>query len=320
MKKAGIGFFILILLGWASMPNAAEVNTDSHTEKTPVLTDNEAQILINNSGVFLKNYAVSDLEKIFAETGYDEYINPPGNTYPRIFVQNIPADMAAMENLTERNRIFIKILMPWILKANQEILSEREKLLAVKTRFEKEKEFSAQDCAYLEKTAQKYEYATPFRDSRRCMRLLKELLRRVDIVPPSILVSAAAINTDWGTSRAAVQANNLYKSLAWYTKEGLPSLEESNEPYRYKIYPSLEQSIKDYIWKVNTQPDYEGVWISRQNARKRSPVIYGKRLAWAFALDNNLPNYAGLLAYTLTYYKFRYLDEAVLEEEYAFEN
>jgi len=38
----------------------------------------------------------------------------------------------------------------------------------------------------------------------------KELLRRVDIIPPPLLISQAANESAWGTSRFAKLGNNLF--------------------------------------------------------------------------------------------------------------
>ena len=216
--------------------------------------------------------------------------------------------------------MFVQILMPLVLKVNNEILEERAYLDAVAYSFEQNHDFGEAETYYLELLAEKYDVTTPFKDTRRHMKLLKELTRRVDIVPPSILIAAAAVYTNWGTSRIAVQGNNLYKARDWYTDEGLKPIGEDDDSYRYHIYPSMEDSIRAYILRINSHIKYQQFWNSRKESRRRGSVVYGKRMDWTFVLDNNLQNYAGLLDYTLTYYKFFYLDEATLEEEYEFES
>lgn len=276
------------------------------------------KIAIHPSGVYLSGFSTSELQNLYDEIGFDAYINPPGNEYPRFFLKNLPSDFPALNDKTYRNQVFIKILTPLALKINQEILAEKEGLNLIEFGLAENGDLDPVECAYIEELAVKYDAVTPFKDSRRCMKLLKELLRRVDAVPPSILVAAAAIHSNWGTSRTALAANNLYQARDWYTDKGLASLEEPEEPYRFKIFPSLEQSMREYALKINSDVNYEQFWNARRTARLRPDPLYGKRLDWALVLDSNLPNYAGLLDYTLTYYRFYYLDEAVLEEEYEF--
>lgn len=290
---------------------------------TNALAFDKNKLKIENSGAYINNFDVNELQQFYDILEFPNYLNKNGNIYPRVFVNNIPHNYATIKNKTVRNEMFIKILMPIILKVNQEFEEERENLIAIKHGFNKEKDFHELDCYYIDKLAKKYEIATPFKDTRKYMKLLDELILRIDIIPPSILVSTAAIHTDWGTSRIAVQANNLYKAKNWYSEEGLKP-ESNDKDYRYKVYDSLEDSIRDYIFKINKSINYRSFWYARQIARKNQQYskepLYGKRLDWSFVLENNLKNYIGLLDYTLTYYRMTLLDEAILEDKYEFDN
>lgn len=286
---------------------------------TKVFSYDAEKISITNSGAYIKDINIQDLQNFYADLEFPNYLKPNDNIYPRVFVKNIPHDYAKMENKTLRNELFIKMLMPLVLKVNQEYEEERANLEAIWYGFQEEKDFHELDCYYIDKLAEKYEVANPYKDTRKYINLLEELRLRVGTVPPSILVAAAAIYTDWGTSRIAVRANNLYKARNWYSEEGLEPASDDKD-YRYKIYDSLEDSIRDYILKVNISVNYAAFWNARKNARELQELsgdtIYGRRIDWSFVLDNNLSNYAGLLDYTLTYYHMNYLDSAELETEY----
>ncbi len=281
----------------------------------------QEQYFVDDTGIYLVDYDTRKLTQLFDELYYDSYINPPGNEYPRVFLKNIPHDFALQEDKTERNRIFMKILIPLILKINEEILDEREILDALKYDFEQNKDFDEADRYYIDKLAEKYDVVSPYKDTRKYIRILSELEKKVDIVPPSIMLAAAAIYTDWGTSRIAVQANNLYKIKVWFEEEGLEPLEDKEDGYKYKIYPSLESSIRDYALKINSNVNYQTFRdvraMFRQNAEEMP--LYGKRMDWGMILDSDLQNFAGLLDYTLTYYKLHNVDEATLERQYKFE-
>ena len=291
----------------------------------PLKTDafDKNTLKIDNSGAYIQDVDVAKLQEFYDELDFPNYLKPNETSYPRVFVKNFPYDFAKTENKTLRNEMFIKILMPLVLKVNQEYEEERANLLAIEYGFAKDKDFHQLDCMYIEELAKKYEIDTPFKDTRRCIKLLDDLILRVDSIPPSILIATAAIYTDWGTSRIAVEANNLYKSKNWYSDEGLKPLSDDTE-YRYKIYASLEDSIRDYILRVNQNVNYRSFWHARKLAREKeffsSEPLYGRRLDWAFVLDNNLKNYAGLLDYTLTYYRMAYLDGAKLEDYYDLED
>lgn len=273
---------------------------------------------VDETGVYLVDFKTDELNKMFEELYYDEYIDLPDEEYPRIFVKNIPSDFASIKSETERNRLFMKILIPIVLKVNDEVLEEREIVDALLYDFEENKDFDEADVYYIEQLAKKYDVTTPFKDTRRYMKLIAELVKKVDAVPPSLLVAAAAIYTNWGTSRIALQANNLYKTKVWFEEPGLEPLEDKADGYKYKIYPSLEASVRDYVLKLNSNVNYESFRGARLVSRKRGSVLYGKRMDWAVILDSNLHNFGGLLDYTLTYYKLYHIDRAHLEDKYSF--
>ena len=275
---------------------------------------------IDQTGLYLKNYTTDGLKKMFNDLGYDSYIDLPNDEYPRIFVQNIPSDFALFEDKTLRNRYFMQILIPLILKVNEEISQEREMLEALEYHFEQNKDFDDMDMYFLDQLASKYDVFTHFKDTRKYIYIINELKEKIDIIPPSIVIASAAVHTDWGTSRIAIKANNLFKLRLWYTNEGLEPLEDQKEGYRYEIFNNLEESIKAYALKLNSNVNYKTFRQARAVARKRGGVLYGKRMDFSLVLDSNLTNYAGLIDYTLTYYKLHYIDRAHLEDEHQFKD
>lgn len=277
------------------------------------------KVHVEDNSVYLSDFQTRELEKMFEELAYDKYIDLPDEEYPRIFVKNIPSDFATQENETERNRTFMKILIPIVLKINEEISDEREMVDALLYDFEQHKDFSRMDMEYIDKLAQKYDVTTHFKDTRRYIKLLNELQKKVDIVPASLLVAGAAIYTNWGTSRIVLKANNLFKTKVWFEEDGLEPLEDKEDGYKYKIYPSLEACVRDYMLKLNSNINYALFRETRAVSRARADILYGKRMDWGMVLDSNLPNFGGLLDYTLTYYKLYHIDRAHLEGERLFE-
>ena len=273
----------------------------------------------DETGVYLRDYNTAELRKMFEDLGYDSYINLPDNEYPRVFVQNIPADFASFEDTSERNRVFMQMLIPIILKVNAEVLEERDMLDAISYHFELNKDVDDADMYFLDQLAQKYDVISHFKDTRKYMQLLSVLKPKIDAVPPSIILAVAAIRTNWGTSRIALKANNLFKQRIWYQDEGLEPLEDKQEGYRYQIFESLEDSIREYVLKLNSNVNYSTSRDARAVSRKRGSVLYGKRFDFGLLFDSNLQNYAGLVDYTLTYYKLHLLDDAHLEPPYQFE-
>ncbi|MBR2922860.1 MAG: glucosaminidase domain-containing protein [Alphaproteobacteria bacterium] len=270
--------------------------------------------------LWLKNIPLAKLEALYKEVNYAGYPKDhlllDDRKYPRIFLKNIPLGFEKITDETKRNNLFLKILIPLALKLNEDIMIERKKLLKLQEKIDEGKNFSKQDIDYLEKLAKEYDLFTTFNDDIRHNYFLAELQNRVDRIPPSIIVTAAIIETNWGASRIVKEGNSLYKILEWHTTEGLkPIGENEDNSYRIKIYPDLYSSIKDYALKVNSAPSFEKLRNLRREYRELNNNMVGHILAPYTFGSSNLHNYPGIFDYTLAYYELLEIDKSILTDK-----
>ncbi len=268
--------------------------------------------------IWLQDIPVAKLQSLYSKIGYDgekEYLMLPSYRYPTVYLKNFPSDYNSIIDEKERNALFIKILTPLALKLNQEILKERSEISAISQKFNRGEELSAADIALIEKQAAKYDIFTRLKDKERYNYLLKELLIRVDQIPPSIMITAAAIETNWGTSRIVKEGNSLYKQLVWHTDKGLKPLGETeDDSYRIKIYPSIYSSMQDYALKINSAPAFKSLRNFRRERRERTSNMSGLILAPYVYGSSNLKNYAGIFDYTLAYYELITIDKSQIDD------
>ena len=102
-------------------------------------------------------------------------------------------------------------MAPLALKLNQDILKERQLILDIDRDFKQNQKISSTQLKTLEEKAAKYDVFTRLKDNERTDFLISELLKRIDIISPSIMISLAAIETDFGSSRIVKEGNSLYK-------------------------------------------------------------------------------------------------------------
>lgn len=140
-------------------------------------------------GLYLQNITVEDLKDYYQIYRYNDYIYMPGWIYPPVFLNELPSDYAALKDKTARNRLFIQILAPLTLKLAEELREERFLILETEAFFEKNGAFTPEQEALLESKAKKYDIFTRMKGQRRYELLLKHLLLKVDVVPPSILIA-----------------------------------------------------------------------------------------------------------------------------------
>lgn len=261
----------------------------------------------------------AELEKIYDYYKYNGergYLMLDNYRYPPLYLQKFPADFAKITDEQRRVSLFIKILAPLAFRLNQSILKERDEITGMMADFSVRKELPEEQNQRLEELAVKYDIFTRLKGWQRTSYLLKELLLRVDTLPPSFLIAAAAIETNWGTSRVVREGNSLYKQLSWYTEEGLkPEGETADDTYRIKTYPDIYSSMQDFALRLNSGVSYAHMREFRRELRLRDSVRRGTTFAYSLLWNSYLSNYAGLLEYTIAFYELNVIDKSALDSK-----
>ncbi len=95
-----------------------------------------------------------------------------------------------------------------------------------------------------------------------------DLLMYVDVIPEKLVLAQAIIESAWGKSRFAKDANN-YFGVHCYSKGcGLPPSEAQDVNFEVKKYASVLKGVEDYIRILNTNRAYEELRQLRAAARK----------------------------------------------------
>lgn len=285
---------------------AAFLNTVSIVSAEPLS-------LPQKQGMYIDNINVADLQKLYQQNGYIHFIPRDSWEVPAIFLKKLPIDFAEINDDNLRNQLFIQILSPLALKVNENILQERAQLEKIYNEFKKTHQLNKSHDAWLETTAEKYNVFTRLKGFRRYQYIFTKLLERIDIIPPSILISASGIETDWGKSRLVKEGNALYKEVVWYSDEGLIPEDETNDhSYRIKTFPSLYDAMKSFALKINSGINFEDARTLRAEQRRRRKIIDGRSMASSFLLLSPQKNFIGLLDYTITFYELVNVDASKL--------
>ena len=276
-----------------------------------------AQIKIKQYGgmTYIENATVAELEAVYSKYKYKRFRALDDNAYPAIFVKTLPLDFQEISSQKYRNELFIRILTPLALKINEEISNERNALLKLEQKFIKNKILSPKEIEKLETLAIKYDYFTREKDDTRISLQFQNLKRRINIIPPSIFIAAAAMESNWGFSRPAKLANSLYKEKVWFTNEGLEPLDNKDDGYRFKIFDSLIESMRSFALTFNSNINYEHAWSARDGMIERIGAVLGENIAYSLSNSSNLPNFVGILDYTTAFYDLFALDIGHLKRE-----
>jgi Bax protein len=191
-----------------------------------------------------------------------------GEAVPAIKVDRVPADLGNKDGY-ERKQLFITAILPVVLEVNQRVMADREQLLMLRDKLAADPaSMSPIDRIWLDDLAERYEIASDRID---------ELVRRVDIVPPSMAIAQGGVESGWGTSFAARTGNALFGQIQavgrhsvdvpWKPGNGMP-----------QPFSSVGEATEAYIANLNTHPAYAGFRAARAEARERSEDLEGYRL------------------------------------------
>ncbi|MGC9323893.1 MAG: glucosaminidase domain-containing protein [Desulfomonilia bacterium] len=185
------------------------------------------------------------------------------------YIESLPAEeIVQIRDVRERKEYLIHRLLPLILRANEEILSQRSTLQKLKRRgpwlTEKQKRF-------LDDLAQRY-----LVDANSYDELIEILLTRVDVLPVSLVLAQAAIESGWGTSRFSLEGNNLFGLRTPHGSGMVPEHLDDGALHRVSVFDDLQSCIRYHIWNINTHPMYE---VLRQIRSQSEPPYDSLRLA-----------------------------------------
>ncbi len=185
----------------------------------------------------------STIKQLFEDTDYSLKEVREKKLVKPIALTLLPNEIKMIENVKKRKEFFIQIVLPLILKENNNIRIDRIRLFNI---INKNKNTNLEK-RWLEK---KYkQYGIPSKD-------LSILKIRMDEVPVSLAIAQAAKETGWGTSRFAQEGNALFGQWTW-SGEGLkPKDADKNQGHKVMKFNVLQASVRAYQRNINTHSSY----------------------------------------------------------------
>lgn len=191
------------------------------------------------------------------------------------YTASLPERLGQIQDAQERKQCLIEILLPLALKANETILKQR---LLIEEFRRKQTNLTNEEKKTLAALADLY-MVEPGSTGE----MIQELLRRADVLPVSLILAQAAIESGWGTSRFSLEGNNIF-GLRTPTGIGMiPVSRSASESHAVSEFDDLQSCIDYYLWNINTNPQYEEL----RHIRSLTDGPYD-----AYALAQGLRNYS----------------------------
>ena len=175
---------------------------------------------------------------------------------------NFPAELKGLDSKDAKTRVstFTRVVLPLIDAENSEIRKQRQALLQLS----KQKSLTKAQQAWIEGMREYYKA-----DS------LRDLVAKVDIVPRSMALAQAAVESGWGQQPLAQQANVFYGQKTFD-----PAAPSAVGQYgeKYRAFDSPGDSVRAYMRNLNTHPAYEPFRTARAELRSKGKPLQGAQL------------------------------------------
>lgn len=194
---------------------------------------------------------------------------------PPSFAETITVNLDILP-VDEKKATFFKILLPLVARENGRIRRERRHLL--------------DDPDHVpEYIWEKYDVAVGD---------MATLRRRVDVIPASLVLAQAALESGWGTSRFALKANNLF-GIRSYNPD-TPGLEpEEADGFKVIKYANLTESVAHYMLNLNTHEAYKELRQVRATMRAHEEDPDSRQLSKRLTQYSEIPNKYGDLLHQI---------------------
>ena len=229
----------------------------------------------------IKEYFDSQPSKLNTLPKYSRLVAP-------IFIWRLPADLKRMTKVSHRKKLFIKLLLPLLIRHN---IAITEKRLYLKILIEKPiSRLSIDEQNWLVKNALHYKiFNKSISKPIITKEILKELLNRIDIIPVSLALAQSSLETGWGTSRFSIDGNALFGQWTWRTNKGIRPKERAlGKVHSVLRFSQLADSIEDYTHNLNSSSHYRSFRSKRTALRNAGHPID----IWAQNLVEELKKYS----------------------------
>jgi len=171
-------------------------------------------------------------------------------------------------HLNQQKQQFVKTVLPLIINENQKILSNRNDLIILRAKLTENNSLNNYELNKLRKISKKYKIEF---DNEHKMEIIDKLLLRVEIIPNSIVLAQAAIESGWGSSRFAQEYNALFGEYTYDNSKGVVPLERENgDTHLIKAFNSYNNSVTSYFNNINSHYAYEDFREIRNIMRERN--------------------------------------------------
>ena len=249
-----------------AIPKNFENNSKNEFKKTLNGTASKKDIGLDNKFLFdvilqfdnlptdTVRLSATTIEQLFEDTNYNLNDVRKKKLVKPVSLTLLPQEMKMIENIKKRKNLFIQIILPLIIKENNNIKIDRKKLFSILNKSKNTK-------TEINWLSSKFkQYGVVKKD-------LSTLKVRMDEIPAPMAIAQAAKETGWGTSRFAQEGNALFGQWTWSGEGIKPAGADDESTHKVMKFRVLQASVKAYQRNLNTHSSYREFRDARAELR-----------------------------------------------------
>lgn len=205
-----------------------------------------------------------DLEIHYKKNNFDPFTITEKQLDYLPILSRLPADFDQLQDVDLKKKLFYLIVLPLIHESNRQILLDREMIINIEKKFLR-KDLNENELQETIRLAKKYKLDY----SEINLKLFRDLKQRINVIPVSLALAQAIVESGWGQSRFALEGNALYGQ--WTTNElkGIvPEDRDEDKSHAVRKFDNLTQSVQAYMHNINTHGAYYSFRVVRRIAER----------------------------------------------------
>ena len=216
--------------------------------------------LLNSSLYAGEFHSWVDLNKYYKKNNFIPEILTQDNINHLPIISELPDDFSEIQDVPTKKKLFYLVTLPLIYNTNTSIMQERRMVINIEKKFAR-KELNKNETDEIIRLSKKYKLDY----SEINTKLFRKLKQRINIIPVSLALGQAIIESGWGQSRFATEGNALYGQ--WTTSEDkgiIPQDRDEDKTHAVLKFKNLSESVEAYMFNINTHQAYYNFRVIRR--------------------------------------------------------
>jgi Bax protein len=184
-------------------------------------------------------------------------------------------DFNQFKQVQQKKNAFFNFIKPLIANENSRILTDKNQLSNLQNAFTQSKKLTIYQQKQLDYLTRYYRV-----EKASYNEMFKQLRLNVDVIPQALVLVQAANESAWGTSRFAVEANNLFGQWCYSKGCGLvPASRSKQSKHEVRKFRHAQESVISYMRNLNTHYAYKKFRKIRSQLRQQQSPLSAVALA-----------------------------------------